>query len=80
MPSEVKPRRIELHFGALVPPLAKQLRAAKVKFDKGDVKVWQANADAITRLRVHGLLPDFASHAAHKRLMKKIAAKVRMTK
>lgn len=68
--------RIALHFGALCHPIAKQLKDAKVRFSKADAEVWQKNADAITMLRIHGLLPDSASRAAHKRLMKKIVSQI----
>jgi hypothetical protein len=66
---------LALDFGALVHPLAKQLKDAGVRFNvgiRGSVSIWQKDADAITRLAVRQLLPDAAARSARRKLLKKI--------
>ena len=57
-------RRFSLSFGALAPSLATQL-------DKkpSDVKTFQKDADAITRLLIHGLISDSVGRQARQRLV-----------
>lgn len=70
--NDAKQAKIAIHFGALCDPIATQLSEAGVRFYKEQCEVWQKNANAITRLAAHQILPDSATHAARKRLMKKI--------
>lgn len=57
-------------FGALAPPLAKQL--PKGYAPRVRVATWQAYADAITLLRVTGLLGEGDAFRAHQRLLRRI--------
>lgn len=70
-------KALELVFGALVPPIAQQLAAIGISATKKDLKHWQADADAITRLAVRGLIPSGAVRSARQKLIRKIAAGVR---
>jgi len=66
---------LHLHFGALCHPIAKQLKDQKVTMNvgvRGSVRIWQEDADAITRLAVRQLLPESAARAARKKLLKRI--------
>jgi hypothetical protein len=47
---------LKLQIGALCEPIAKQLRAQKLKFEPERVKHLQRDADAYVRLKVRGLL------------------------
>lgn len=70
-----KTATIALHFGALCHPLTKQLKDQGVRMNvglRGSTRIWQADADAITRLAVRQLLPDSAARNARKKLFKKI--------
>ena len=60
--------KLSLLFGALCPPLHKQLGV-----DPADVRVWQKDADAITRLSVRGLIPPRVAEQARKRVLRQIA-------
>lgn len=76
MPRE--PREVlELDFGALVPSIADQLAAKGMKAARNDLKHWQADANAITRLSIRGLISDSAARAARQKLTRKIAAGVK---
>lgn len=61
---------MNIEFGALAPPLAEQLKDAGI----GVVKwaIFQKDADAITRLRVRGVMSDLEAHKARTRLIKAI--------
>lgn len=66
---------VELHFGALCHPIARQLRDCGVRMNvgiRGSATIWQNDADAITRLAVRQLLPESAARNARKKLFKKI--------
>jgi hypothetical protein len=54
-------------FGALARPLAEQLGRPAA-----DVDTWQQDADAITRLKVRGLLTEREGHTARCRLLRLI--------
>jgi FAD synthase len=62
---------IGLRFGAVAPPLHQQLGIAPVAVDP-----FQADADAITRLVVRGLLSDAEAERARLRLGRKIVGAV----
>lgn len=59
-----------IKFGAWAPPLKKQL--ASVPVNRATVAVQQLNADAVTRLVLHGLLTDAAARRARKRILRKL--------
>lgn len=65
MPREPR-ETVELFFGALAPPIAKQLAGMTVA--RSDVKHWQLDADAITRLAVRDLIPGSAVKAARQKV------------
>jgi hypothetical protein len=60
---------IHVVLGATAPLLAKQL-GLSVR----EVKHWQLDADAITRLAVRGMLSEAERHRARRRLVKQIAS------
>lgn len=65
-----KQNQVELRFGAMVPTIAKQLKAQKVAFDPSKVKLYQRLADAIVILSVHGIITD--KTVQHKRVFRKV--------
>lgn len=65
-----------LHFGAICDPIAKQISGQQLKFDKSEVSHYQKDADAITRLRIRGYLPDSTLKKAQQKLFKKITKHV----
>lgn len=67
-------RTITIRFGALAPPLIRQL------VDQGftnvsieAVDMCQRDADALTRIRVRNLIAPYVCAAGEKRLLRKIA-------
>lgn len=79
MPSDARKRKTNeqekgrtwgVHMGALADPIAKQ--AAEQGVEVEGVEHFQADADAITRLAVQGLITDAQKVAARKKLMKRI--------
>ena len=65
---------LALTFGAFAAPLKKQLRGHRVP--SKDVAHFQADADAITRLGIRGLLSDAEKRRARQRLIDRIAKAV----
>ena len=61
-----------IHFGALVDPIAEQCIKQGYSISEKDSKRLQAIADAITMLKVHGMIPDSIIHKAHQKLLKMI--------
>jgi hypothetical protein len=61
---------IEIHFGALTPPLSEQL--SNFKIDEKNLAHYQRDADAITRLSVRGLITDSMKGQTYKKLLKNI--------
>ena len=59
-----------VHFGALAPPLSKQV--APGVFFANDLRLFQGDADAIVRLYCRGFLTDREVHRARLRLVKKM--------
>ena len=47
-------KKLQLRFGALCPAIKDQLKEQDFLFGKDEVKHFQEDADAITRLRVRG--------------------------
>lgn len=66
---------ISLHFGALAPTLKEQLKEHVI--DDTDLKHFQRDADAITRLAVRGLITDSTKMRAHKVLMRNIVRAIK---
>jgi hypothetical protein len=61
-----------LHFGALSEPLAKQIKAQKLAFDKEKVKEFQYVLDAMITVRIADLVPDKVYEKMQKKLMQRI--------
>lgn len=57
---------LKVEFGAMSQPLKKQVKGLRFP------SMFQANADAITRLNVYGLLTESEAHRARLRLLKSI--------
>jgi hypothetical protein len=60
---------VELSLGALSPRLEEQLRKQGKWVEAAKLDHYQRDADAISRLRVRGLLPDRAAYAARSKLI-----------
>jgi hypothetical protein len=67
--SDVAPLR-SIEFGWAATPLAEQLAGRGLNAD--DIAHWQLDADAVSRIKVRGLLPDREGRKAYDRLAKKI--------
>lgn len=63
---------IEIRFGALAYPIDKQLKRQGYRLDPAFSRQLQMDVDAVTRLRVQGLLSD----AAHNRIAKRITQQI----
>ena len=72
-------RSIGLNFGALSPKLSEQLKELRFVLEGADLKQFDADADAIVRLHVRGILPDAQVDGARKRLLKKIVSAIEST-
>ena len=66
---------MNITFGALCDPLTTQLPQPKQNRRTwlGCCKTWQADADSITRLKIHQHLSESEADRARRRLMKTIA-------
>lgn len=51
-------KKVEINYSALADPIAKQLGAQKLDFDKKKVQGYQKSVDSILYLRFGGLLTD----------------------
>jgi len=60
----------QIIFGAISPRLVDQLKGRKIP-DSEIVKI-QKLADAVTLLRVQGIITDSATHGARKKIMRRI--------
>ena len=65
--------KLKLKFGAMAPKLKDQIRDAGFRFHYKDVEQWQADADAIARLSIRGLLSDSQTASSRQRLTRLIA-------
>ena len=63
-------RVLGIRFGAVAAPITEQLAQQDLKLEAIEGVRVQANADAITRLHLHGMLTDHEAHRARRRLMK----------
>ena len=66
------PLVVELRFGGLVPPLWMQLKKQGFKLDRETLDQLQRDADAITRLKIRGILPASAARSAEKKILQHI--------
>lgn len=68
---------IEIHFGALADPIAKQLESQGFSFAKERVEIFQKELDAITQLRFGShLLSDSMVNSLYQKLHKTIVKHV----
>jgi hypothetical protein len=58
---------VRIEFGALARPLYHQIRGY---LPAASLRHFQADADAITRLKIRGLIPDKAAERARLRLIR----------
>jgi hypothetical protein len=66
---------VNLELGALSPSLDDQLSAQRLALRKGqDIKLFQKDADAITRCLIQGFMPESTAQRARRQLAKHIAA------
>lgn len=66
-----------LHFSAYMPLIEDQLKEQGLKFSiPEDSKRYQRYVDAVTNLRISGVLTDSESHKANQRIMKKLTKSV----
>lgn len=63
---------MELRFGALSPPLHKQIGC-----EPDDLEFEQKMADGIALCNIHGILTDREAHNARKRIVKRISRKAK---
>lgn len=68
---------IGIHFGALSPSVWEQLSEQGFTADEKDLKHWDQDAQAITRLHLRGMLTDSQKQAAQKKLFNRIKKGVR---
>lgn len=70
-------KSMSLSFGALAPRISEQLEAQGLEFKTTEVVQLQRDLDAVTRLRVRGLLPDSLCEMVHRRIFRKVWEVVR---
>ena len=61
-----------IHFGAMAEPISKQLKKQGFKYDEEQVKHFEKQLDAITRLRFADLIADTIATKAFNKLCKRI--------
>ena len=69
---------MKIQFGAMAPRLTEQLRETGIS--QKELKVFDEDTDAITRLYVRGILSDREKQKAIHRLIKKIEEKYEAVK
>jgi len=65
----------QISFGAISPRLVDQLQGRKIP-DSEIVKI-QRVADAVTLLRIQGIITESATHSARKKITKRIAKAIK---
>lgn len=65
-----------LRFGGMAPSIADQLNEQGFLFSKSEVSHFQKDADAVTRLRIRGLIPAAQVDKSFNKITKLIAAHV----
>lgn len=73
----MKDQKIGIRFGAMAPSIKEQIKEQGFKIDPTDCAHLQKDAEAITRLRIRGLLTDSACKSAHDKLFKKITSSLK---
>lgn len=71
-------RTVGVNFGALCAPISYQLTKQGLTADEKDIAFWQRCADAISLLSIHDLVTDAAKKQARRKLLRRIAGKVRV--
>jgi len=64
---------VQLRYGAMSDTISKQLTVQGFKFDKKLCEHWQKDADAITRIRIRGILTANQTEKARIKLLNIIA-------
>jgi hypothetical protein len=65
-----------IEFGALVEPIAEQLKKQGITIPEADSERFQKIAWSIILLHLHGIIPDSVRSSAQKKLMKQIVAAI----
>ncbi|MDG6912651.1 MAG: hypothetical protein JRN35_06160 [Nitrososphaerota archaeon] len=66
---------VQVHYGALAEPLAKQL--AEFIIEDDDLEHFQKDVDAIVRLKIRGILSDGVASSAFRRLQAHIVKAIK---
>ena len=74
--NNIKKEEFGIHFGALAPPIKKQLKDQGLKMNPDDASLVQALSKAITILRVHSICPPKSGRDMELKIMKMISKKV----
>jgi hypothetical protein len=61
-------KELNIHFGALADPIAKQVKSQGFKFNGKQMLIFQEQSEAILRLRFAGLLTDSMMDKVHSKL------------
>lgn len=65
-------KTLGVHFGLLSDPLSKQLKEQGFKFNPTRVKLFEAEIDAINRLKIAGHLVDSSAEKVRQKIYKAI--------
>jgi hypothetical protein len=69
---------IEIRFGALCPPICEQIEAqGLVAREWLEIKAIQADADAVARLLVRGLISNLQARVARKRIVEAVTRAIK---
>lgn len=71
-------KELGIYFGAISDAIGVQLSQQGFKYDQKVVEQFEKDADALTRLRMRGLLTDSITDNINKKLFKKIERHVKM--
>ncbi len=75
--STTESNKLGIHFGAMVDPIAKQLKDQKLKFNKEEIRHFEKDHDAINCLKVRNILPSSLVKKAQDNLFNKIMGHIR---
>ena len=65
-------RTVSLSFGALAAPIHEQLTKQGYPRAAASCRGWQAQANALAMVRIHGLVPDAVCRNGERRLLQRI--------